>query len=268
MNKGFWIAGGAFAAIVVLVVAFGRGPGAPTAKGSGDGKSAGRIRVGYFPNITHSQALVGLKRGTFRDALGKDVEIESKVFNAGPAEIEALFAGAVFVVRKDAGIDSPKDLEGKLLASPQLGNTQDVALRSYIKKHGLKLKDDGGTVDVQPVENADILTLFNKKELDGAWVPEPWGTRLVKEGGGKIFLDERELWPRGRFVTGNVIVKAKFLKEHPDLVDAWLKGHVETTQWIDENPEKAQTVLNGEIKKLSGKSLPQDVLKRHSLVST
>lgn len=257
-------------------------------------KVSGTIRVGYFPNITHSQALVGLSKGTFAKSLGKDVTIETKVFNAGPSEIEALYAGeidlgyigpnpaingyikskgealrviagatsggAVFVVRKDAGIEKPEDLAGKKLATPQLGNTQDVALRNYLRKNDLKLKTKGGTVDVQPVENPDILTLFVKKELDGAWVPEPWGARLVKEGGGEIFIDERKLWPKGRFVTANIIVRTEFLEEHPELVERWLAGHVETTEWINSNNSEARTLLNEEIKKLTGKSLADDVL--------
>lgn len=252
------------------------------------------IKVGYFPNITHSQALVGLARGDFQRALGKNVSIETKVFNAGPSEIEALFAneidlgyigpnpaingyiksqgaalrviagatsgGAAFVVRNDSNINEAKDLAGKKLASPQLGNTQDVALRFYLQEKGLKLKEKGGDVEVIPIENPDILTLFQKKELDGAWVPEPWAARLVKQGGGRIFIDERTLWPNGDFVTANIIVSLKFLKENPDLVKKWLKGHVETTNWINGNKPAAQGILNEEIRKLTGKSLPEDVL--------
>jgi NitT/TauT family transport system substrate-binding protein len=253
------------------------------------------IRVGYFPNITHSQALVGMAQGTFQEALGPNVKIETKVFNAGPSAIEALFAGAidltyigpnpaingyvkskgealrivagatsggaVFVVRSDAKVNKPQDLSGKSLASPQLGNTQDVALRFYLKENGLASTEKGGTVKVVPTENPDILTLFLKKEIEGAWVPEPWGARLVKEGGGRLFLDERELWPDGQFVTAHVIVSKKFLEENPGLVKKWLRGHVQTTKWINEHKEEAQTVVNEEIKKIAGKSLAADVLK-------
>jgi NitT/TauT family transport system substrate-binding protein len=252
------------------------------------------IKVGYFPNITHSQALVGLARGEFQKALGKNVSIETKVFNAGPSEIEALFAneidigyigpnpaingyiksqgvalrviagatsgGAAFVVRNDSNINEAKDLAGKKIASPQLGNTQDVALRFYLQEKGFKLKEKGGNVEVIPIENPDILTLFQKKELDGAWVPEPWASRLVKQGNGRIFVDERTLWPNSDFVTANIIVSLKFLKENPDLVKKWLKGHVETTIWINKNKPNAQLILNEEIKKITGKSLPEDVL--------
>jgi len=246
------------------------------------------IRVGYFPNITHSQALIGIAKGTFAEALGAGVKIEPKIFNAGPSAIEALFAeeldltyigpnpaingyvrskgkalriiagatsgGAVFVVRPQANIKSAKDLAGKRIASPQLGNTQDVALRFYLKEHGLQ------QVTVIPIANPDILNLFLKGEIDGAWVPEPWGARLTKEGGGQIFIDERERWPGGKFVTAHLIVSTSFLNEHPDLVKKWLVAHVELTQWIKANLEEAKRILNAELKRIIGKPLPEEVL--------
>lgn len=252
------------------------------------------LRVGYFPNIQHSQAIVGMARGDFQRALGDGVEIQPKIFNAGPSAIEALFAGevdivyigpnpaitgyvqshgealkvvsgacsggAVFVVRSDSGISSPADLAGKRLASPQLGNTQDVALRNYLLQHGLKTTDKGGSMEVIPTANPDILMLFQRGEIQGAWVPEPWGARLIKEGNGTIFVDERDLWPGGKFVTANIIVRRKFLDEHPDLVKKWLRAHVEETQWINANPEEAKGVLNSQIKTLTGKEIRRDEL--------
>lgn len=265
-----------------------------TTRATAEKLEASVIRVGYFPNVTHSQALIGLARGEFQKALGDNVKIETKVFNAGPSEIEALFAeeidigyigpgpaingyirskgealrviagatsgGAAFVVRKDAGIKEPADLKGKKLASPQLGNTQDIALRHYLQENGLTLKEKGGDVTLIPVENPDILTLFQKKELDGAWVPEPWAGRLIKDGGGELFVDERTLWPNGDFVTANIIVGKKFLVNNPGLVRKWLKGHIETTKWTNDNQVEAQKTLNEEIKKLTGKSLADDIL--------
>ncbi len=172
------------------------------------------LRIGYFPNINHAQAIIGLGNGDFQRALGNNVKVETVTFNAGPSAIEALLAnridasyigpnpaingymvsdgkdvrvisgatsaGASFVVRNDAGINSAKDLGGKKFASPQIGNTQDVALRKYLLDNGFKTTENGGNVTVTPVTNADILTLFLKKDIDGAWVPEPWATRLVK----------------------------------------------------------------------------------------
>ncbi len=252
------------------------------------------LRVGYFPNITHAQAVIGFTDGTFARALGNQVKLESKVFNAGPSVIEAMFAnqidlayigpnpaingyvkskgealriiagatsgGAVLVVRHDAGINSAADFRGKKIASPQLGNTQDVALRAWLQKQGFKLKEQGGDTQVIPVANPDILTLFRKKELDAAWVPEPWGARLVREANGKIFLDERDLWQDGKFVTAHVIVSTKFLNANPDWVKKFLAAHVELTQRINADPATAKQTLNHEIERLTGAALPQPVL--------
>ena len=252
------------------------------------------MRVGYFPNITHSQALIGVARGDFQKALGSNVTLDVKIFNAGPSVIEALFAGqidlsyigpnpaingyvqskgealrviagatsggAAFIVRPDASIAKPEDLAGKKLASPQLGNTQDVALRAYLAEHGFKVIEKGGNVQVMPTDNPQILDLFRQKQIDGAWVPEPWASRLMVDGGGKLFLDERDLWPGGDFVTANIIVSTKFLKEHPDSVKAWLRAHVEVTQWELANPDQAKQISNDEIKRLTGKALAQEVI--------
>lgn len=280
-----WLMGLTALALVILLAACGTPSNAPTV-----------VRVGYFPNITHSQPLVGLalSNGTFQKALGADVRIDSKLFNAGPTEIEALFAGeldlgyigpnpaingyvkssgsalriiagatsggAVLVVRADSGISRAADLSGKRIATPELGNTQDVAARNYVLANNLKLSDTGGTVTILPTKNPDILTLFLKKEIDAAWVPEPWGARLVQEGGGRVMLDERSLWKDGQFVTAHLIASTKFLNEHPDLVKKWLAAHVEITQWIRANPAQAKQIANTEIKRLSGAGLSQSVL--------
>lgn len=252
------------------------------------------MRVGYFPNITHSQALIGTARGDFAQALGPDVTLDTKVFNAGPSVIEAIFAnqldlayigpnpaingyqksngealrivsgatsgGASLVVRPEANIQTAADLDGKKLATPQMGNTQDIALRAYLGTQGLKPIENGGTVQVIPVDNPQILDLFRQGRIDGAWVPEPWATRLVVEGGGRVFLDERDLWPDGEFVTAHVIVSTPFLEKHPDLVKAWLDAHVEITEWANQNPDQAKTLVNAEIARLTGKALPAEVI--------
>lgn len=252
------------------------------------------IRAGHFPNITHAQGVIGQANGWFETALGKDTKIEWKIFNAGPSAMEAIFAGeldltyigpnpaingyvkskgealrivagavnggAGFVIRADSGINTVKDFDGKKIASPQLGNTQDVALRGWLKDNGYEVKEKGGTVQVIPLANPDQLTLFLKKEIDGAWTVEPWVSRLILEGGGKLFLDEREIWPDGKFVTTHLIVSTKFLKEHPELVKKWIAVHVELTDWINKNPEEAKKILNEEIKRETGKALPQNVL--------
>jgi NitT/TauT family transport system substrate-binding protein len=253
------------------------------------------LRIGYFPNINHAQAVIGLGKGDFQNVLGNNVNVETFQFNAGPSAIESLFAnridvsyigpnpaingyvvsdgkdvrviagatsaGASFVVRNDSGINSEKDLGGKKFASPQLGNTQDVALRKYLLDNGFKTTENGGNVTVVPVTNADILTLFVKKELDGAWVPEPWATRLVKEANGRILVDERDLWPpEGKFVTAHIIVRPDYLKENPDVIKELVAAHVNETQWINDNKEQAIKEFNTQLKKLTGKELPVDVL--------
>ncbi|MGA9529833.1 MAG: ABC transporter substrate-binding protein [Terriglobales bacterium] len=248
------------------------------------------IRVGAFPNITHSQAMIGKSNGWFDRAMGPQVKIEWKSFNAGPSAIEALFAGAIdmtyigpnpaisgyvrsngealrivagatsggaaLVVRKDSGIQKPEDFHGKKVASPQMGNTQDVALRAWLIAHGMKSTGKGGDVQVIPLANPDQLSLFLKKQLDGAWAPEPWATRLIQEGDGKLFLDERTLWPNGDFVTAHLIVRTQFLKEHPDLVKNWIRAHVELTDWINGHLSEAKKLLNQQIAKETGKALP------------
>src|SRR6267142_4973050 len=252
------------------------------------------IHVGAFPNITHSQAMVGKANGWFEKRMGSKVTIDWKTFNAGPSAIEALFAGAIdmtyigpnpansgyvrsngealrivagatsggaaLVVRNDSGIQKPEDFHGKKVASPQMGNTQDVALRAWLIAHGMKSTDKGGDVQVIPLANPDQLTLFMKKELDGAWAPEPWATRLIREGNGRLFLDERELWPNGQFVTSHLIVRTQFLKEHPDLVKDWIRAHVEVTDWISGNLPEAKKLLNMQIQKETGKPLAEGLL--------
>jgi len=252
------------------------------------------IHVGAFPNITHAQAMVGKSNGWFEKAMGPSVQIDWKSFNAGPSAIEALFAGAIdmtyigpnpaisgyvrsngealrivagatsggaaLVVRNDSGIQKPEDFHGKKVASPQMGNTQDVALRAWLKAHGMKSADKGGDVQVIPLANPDQLTLFIKKELDAAWAPEPWATRLIREGNGRLFLDERELWPNGQFITAHLIVRTQFLKEHPDLVKTWIRAHVELTDWITGHIPESKKLLNQQIQKETGKALPDAVL--------
>ncbi len=172
----------------------------------------------------------------------------------------ATSGGASLVVRNDSGIQKPEDFHGKKVASPQMGNTQDVALRAWLKAHGMKTTDKGGDVQVIPLANPDQLTLFLKKELDGAWAPEPWATRLIKEGNGRLFLDERTLWPNGQFIAAHLIVRTQFLKEHPDLVKDWIRAHVELTDWINGHLPEAKKLLNQQIAKETGKGFPDAVL--------
>jgi NitT/TauT family transport system substrate-binding protein len=166
------------------------------------------------------------------------------------------------VVRNDSGIQSIKDFANKKFASPQLGNTQDVALRKYLLDNGYKTKENGGNVEVVPAKNADILTLMLKKDIDGAWVPEPWGERLVKEANARIFLDERDLWPpKGQFVTGNIVARTDYLQSNPDVIKKLLTAHVDETEWINSHKEEAIKAFNVELKKLTGQAIPEDQLR-------
>lgn len=263
------------------------------------------LRIGYFPNLNHAQAVIGLQQdGDFQKILNtnsnnttKGVRVESFVFNAGPSAIEALFGGQIdvayvgpnpaingylasngqglrvisgaasggasFVIRNDSGIKSVNDLGGKKFASPQLGNTQDVSLRKYLVDNGFNTVDNGGNVTVVPVTPADILTLMLKNEIDGAWVPEPWATRLVKEANARIFVDERELWsPDGKFVTANIIARTDYLNENPDIVKQFLQAHINKTIWINENKDQEViTAFNGALKKITGKTIPDDEIR-------
>jgi NitT/TauT family transport system substrate-binding protein len=268
-----------------------------TACGSNAGSSGNQITVniGYFPNLTHAVALVGMARNTFQQDLGSNVKVDAKQFNAGPSEIEALLAGSIdigyvgpspaingyvkskgaalriiagassggvlFVVRPGANIKTPQDLNGKKLADPQLGGTQDVSLRNYLRTHGLKTTDQGGTIQILPTDNATILTEFKLGQIDGAWVPEPYASRLVVEDHGTVFLDERSLWPGGQFVTTNVVVRTAFLNAHPDLVTKFLQAHVDTVQYINSNQSSAITLVNSQLKTLTGKALQTSTIK-------
>jgi sulfonate transport system substrate-binding protein len=254
------------------------------------------LRIGYFPNINHAQAVIGLGNGTFQKALGNNVDVKTFVFNAGPSAMEALFAkqvdvtyvgpnpainayvvsqgkdlriisgassgGAVFVVRNDSGIQSTKDFANKKFASPQLGNTQDVALRKYLLDNGYKTKENGGNVEVVPANPSDILTLMLKKEIDGAWVPEPWGARLIKEANARLFIDERDLWPpNGQFVTSNIVARTDYLQNNPDIIKKLLAAHVDETEWINSHKEEAIKAFNVELKKITGQIIPEDQLR-------
>jgi NitT/TauT family transport system substrate-binding protein len=254
---------------------------------------ADTIKLGYFPNVTHASAVLGVKDGTFQEALG-DTKLETSTFNAGPAAIEALLSGAIdatFIgpnpainayaksngdaIRIVAGatnngaalvvkpeINGPADLKGKTLASPQLGGTQDVALRKWLLDNGLKTQTTGGAdVDVVNQENAQTLDLFKQGEIDGAWLPEPWASRLVLEAGGKTLVDEKTLWPDERFQTTILISSRQFLEDHPETINALIKGEVAETEAIEADPAKAQTELNAAIGELTGKPLADTTIQ-------
>ncbi|HSP54456.1 MAG TPA: ABC transporter substrate-binding protein [Dehalococcoidia bacterium] len=250
------------------------------------------LHLGYFANVTHAEPLVGLNNGIFAQELGANVTIDQKTFNAGPDVITALFAGEIdasFIgpnpavngyVKSDGkdvrivsgaasggallivqpGITKVADLANKKIASPQLGNTQDVALRAFLKANGLGAQENGGNVQVIPTANADSLTAFQNRQIDGAWVPEPWATRLILEGGGHVLVDEKSLWPDNKFATTVLIVRTDFLKEHPEVVERLIRANVKTVQWINGHSEEAKKLVNDAIKTITSKGLKDEVI--------
>ena len=281
----------AFGSLVVALALLAAACGGSEPSTSGDGSTT--VRLGYFPNVTHATALVGVESGIFKTALGSNA-LEVKTFNAGPAAVEALFSGALdatyigpnpainaFVQSSGAAIriisgatsggallvvkpaiSGPADLKGKKLASPQRGGTQDVALRNWLKTNNLKADlQGGGDVSVVPQENAQTLEAFRSGQIDGAWVPEPWATRLVQEGGGKVLVDERSLWPDGKFVTTHLIVRTQFAKDHPDAVRRLVEGQVQANELVNTNPAEAQRLVNQAINTITGRGLPDAVLQ-------
>ncbi|MFJ2788185.1 aliphatic sulfonate ABC transporter substrate-binding protein [Streptomyces sp. NPDC093249] len=255
--------------------------------------SASEVRLGYFPNLTHATALIGVQDGLIQKELGATA-LKPQTFNAGPSEIEALnggsldigfigpspsinayvkskgqnlriisgsASGGVKLVVNPKKIKTLDDLKGKRIATPQKGNTQDVALLNWIAEKGWKVDPESGKGDVSVVRTDNKVTpdAFKSGSIDGAWVPEPTASKLVSEG-GSVLLDETSLWPEKKFVITNIIVSQKFLTEHPDVVEAVLKGTVKTNEWINANPDKAKASANAALKALGGKALADKVI--------
>jgi NitT/TauT family transport system substrate-binding protein len=273
-------------AALTVVAAAALGGTAACGDDAGDPSKPVTLRLGYFPNLTHASAIVGLEKGIFAGKLG-GVNLETKTFNAGPAAVEAIFSGAldatyigpnptinafskskgeaIRVISGSAsggvalvvkpGINTVEDLRGKKIATPQLGNTQDVALRYWLKEKGLTTtKEGGGDVAVIPQENSQTVDTFSSGAIDGAWVPEPFASRLINAG-GKVLVDERDLWPDGKFVITNLIVSTKFLKEHPDVVRQLVAGQVAANEFVNTKPDEAQQAISAHVGKITGKPL-------------
>jgi NitT/TauT family transport system substrate-binding protein len=256
--------------------------------------TAPQLRLGYFANVTHASAVYGVGEGIYAKDLGT-TQLKTQIFNAGPAAVEALFGGALdaaylgpnpainafvkskgqairiiagatsggasLVVRPD--ITAPAQLKGKKIASPQTGGTQDIALRHYLAQNGLKTDARGaGDTTIIAEENSQTLQLFKDGKIDGGWVPEPWASRLVLEGGGKVLVDEKTLWPAGKFVTTHLIVRTDYLNKYPGTVKALLQGEIDANKEIKADPAKAQSVVNAQLKVLTGKALKPATIAR------
>lgn len=261
------------------------GPAPGTSTG---GTLAGEVRLGYFPNVTHASALIGLDKGYFTQELGEGTKLVPTKFNAGPDEVSALLGGSLDIgfigsgpavnafaksdgdaVRLISGatsggaqlvvrpqITTPQDLQGKIVADPQAGNTQDVALKKWISQQRLT------GVNVQSEDNSITLDQFERGAIAGAWLPEPWSSRLVAEAGAKVLVDEKSLWPGAQFPTTVVVVRTQFLVEHPLTVQAVLRALRDANNLAAADPNQAKAAVNRQLKALTGTALSQQVLDR------
>jgi NitT/TauT family transport system substrate-binding protein len=258
---------------------------------SGDTNGPQQVRLGYFANLTHAQAVLGVASGEY-EKVAVPAKFSTKIFNAGPSLIEAILAGEVdigyigpgpalsahektrgqgirivagaaangvlIVARKDSGINSLADLKGKKIATPQLGNTQDLAARHYVMKD-LKQPDAN---NVLPVPNAEQAGLMVRKSIDAAWAPEPWATRLVSEGDGQIIAAESDLWPNQEVTLALVITTPEFLQKHPQVVEEFLKVHTDWTDRLQKEPQKYIGQLGDALYAINQKRLPPGVLEK------
>lgn len=251
------------------------------------------VRLGYLPNVTHATALIGVSTGAFKSALGSTYPLTAATFNAGPDVVQALLSDSIDVaylgpspilnafvqsrgeaVRVVAGaasggaslvvrpsIAGASDLKGKTVATPQLGNTQDVALRAWLQSKGLKASQQGpGDVTVQPLDNAQGLQAYRQGQIDGAWMPEPWASRYVIEGGAKVLVDEASLWPGGAFATTLLVARTDFLHAHPTAVRRLLEAQVKITDQLTADPGASQNAVNAALQTLTGRALSDAVL--------
>jgi len=281
---------------VLALSACSRREAAPETPSAGAGASAAgtpaaELRLGYFPNITHAPALIGVANNLFTQELGS-TKLTTQTFNAGPEEVSALLGGsldagfigsgpAINAFSKSNGqvqliagstsggaqlvvspdITSPDQLKGKIIATPQAGNTQDIAFKKWLKANNLQNGSGPDAVTVQNIDNPRTLDLFKSGQVAGGWLPEPWSSRLV-DAGAKVLVDEKTLWPNGEFPTTVLIVRKQFLAEHPQTVEALLRAEQKAIDFATTQPDEAKTVTNDAIKQLTNSSLAPAVLDR------
>jgi len=255
---------------------------------SGNSETENKIRVAYFPNISHAIPIIGIESGIFPNEM-----VDTKLFDSGPQVIESMFSrsidiayvgpgpaingflksehelkilsgaasgGASFIVHPNSDIETAEDFSGKRIAAPQIGNSQDISLRNYLSQNGLVPAEKGGTVIVLNISNPDIYTLFVKGEIDGAWVPEPWATIFVEELGGNRLFFEESLWPEKQFASVLLIGRAEYIEKNPEIIQSWIESHDQTVTWINENPEESEVLFNQFMKKTLGQTLPEKIV--------
>ncbi|TWF75486.1 NitT/TauT family transport system substrate-binding protein [Pseudonocardia hierapolitana] len=257
-----------------------------------DGGVAQEVRLGYFPNVTHAPAIIAVEQGLFTAELGSTT-LTPQTFNAGGDAVNALLGGSLDItyigsgpainafaksegaVRLVAGateggaqlvvkpeITSPDQLRGRTIATPQLGNTQDIALKKWLQANGLTAGDGPQDVKIANLDNPRTLDAFREGSVDGGWLPEPWSSRLVLDAGASVLLDERTLWPNGQFPTTVVLVRAEFLQQYPETVRAVLRAHLKAIDLAGRDPAQAQTIVNQGLEKLTGNTLAAPVIER------
>ncbi len=286
-------AAGAAVAVTALAAGCSSSAASNAASSSGSGSAPVTLRLGFLANITHASALVALKEGFFAKDLGKNVTLKTSVFSSGTQETTALLAGqldaayvgpnpAINAWQKSGGkaikiisgaasggaalvvkpsISSVSQLKGQKLATPSLGNTQDVALRYYLKQHGLTTSaTSGGDVPITPIApNSDAVLEFKSGQIAGGWEPAPYDIEMQQDG-GKVLVNEASLWPGGKFVTTNIVVTQSFLAAHPSVVTGLLKAQIQANNFINQNTSAAETAANAELTALTGKALKSAVL--------
>jgi NitT/TauT family transport system substrate-binding protein len=276
--------------VLILLVGCDRSGSSPSTAASSAAAAPATVRIGYFANLTHAQAVLGVASGELQQAVGP-AKVTTKVFNAGPSLIEALFAGeidigyvgpgpalsahaksrgqgirivsgaaangVIIVARKDSGIEKLSDLAGKKVASPQHGNTQDIAARHYLRFE-LKQGDDSNVI---PIANAEQAAMMSRQQVDASWAPEPWGSYLVAQAGAKVIGTEKDLWPQKQFAITVVVTTPEFLSKHPDVIEKVLTVHRNWTKRLTDDPEKYLPQLEQGLYDLTSKKLPAGVLK-------
>lgn len=261
---------------------------------TGCGKQAQEVNIAYFPNITHSQALLMKNQGALEKELGDSCKVNWTSFNAGPDEVTALFSGDIdigyigpipaisanvksegdvvvvsgcseggmmLLASPESGIERIADLAGRNVAVPQIGNTQHLIFLDLLEKNGLASADAGGNVTITATANAYILQLMQNGEIDAACVPEPWAETLIKECGAKVICDEKEVWGDGAYPVAVVVARREFAEKNPELLEKFLEVHEGMTGFLNDDAEAAMTAINEEIDAVTGKSIEEDILK-------
>ena len=272
----------------------GEGGGGDGGAAATDRGPAAELRLGYLPNVTHAAALIGVRNGLFAAELGTATRLTTQAFNDGTEEVGALLGGSLDIafvgpgpainafdksggkaVRLIAGatsggaqlvarpgISTAEQLRGRTVATPKLGNTQDIALKAWLAGRGIPARGGAAGVTIVNADNPQTFAAFRAGELDAAWLPEPWASRLVLDAGATVLVDEGDLWPDGRYPTTVVLARTGFLREHPQTVLAFLRGQLAAVEWAAQHPAGARQAVNAALAELTGKPLADPVIAR------